>query len=478
MEKSIIIDVGLVYTRAAIFEDNQLVNIFLDNHDEKQIQGTIYQGRITNIVKNIKAAFVDIGQPKSAFLHYEDTPEKLKGKLQNNQRMMVQVIKEGVGNKGPKATAFINITGKFMVLLPLETTIGVSRKISDESQRKRLKQLIRRNNPKKYGVIIRTGAVGATDDQLEQELKSLISKWETIETKSVAASSGTILHQEPSLPMQVVREHANENIKEIVINDLGEGEKIQEFLSKNIPGLQEKVRMVDPVTNLYGAYNIDQDIEGALRKKIWLKSGANIIIEKTEAMNIIDVNSAKAVKTKQKDKMILKINLQAAKESARQIRLRNLSGIIIIDFIAMDHISHQEQVIESLQEELNKDKIKTQLYPMTQLGLVQMTRQRRHISLQEQIMQHCRYCQSPYVHLNNGYLLVEIEKDIRNFVRESIHKNFEIRGQESLINYLDQSFMIKDKLESKYQVNLKLLKKPHNEKTPYDIKPIYSSLNN
>ena len=150
MEKSIIMDVGVVYTRAAIFEDNQLVSLFLENNFEKQIQGTIYQGRIANIVKNIKAAFVDIGQAKTAFLHYEDIPEVFKGKLQNNQRMMIQVVKEGTGNKGPKATAFINITGKFIVLLPFEKTIGISRKISEEDERKKLKSLILAHNPKKY----------------------------------------------------------------------------------------------------------------------------------------------------------------------------------------------------------------------------------------------------------------------------------------------------------------------------------------
>ena len=476
MERKIIIDVGIVYTRAAIFEGDQLVNILLENHFEKQIQGTIYQGCISNTVKSIKAAFVDIGQAKTAFLHYEDIPEHLKGKLQNNQRMMVQVIKEGVGNKGPKATAFINITGKFMVLLPFEKTIGISKKILDEDQRKRLKNLLLKNNPKKYGVIIRTGAVEATEDQLLLELQELIEKWEIVETKSIGAARATVLYEEPSLPMKVVREYANDQIKEIVINDEGQGELINAFLLKNLEEAQDKLRVVSPLTNLYGAYNIDKEIDHALKKQIWLKSGANIVIEKTEAMNVIDVNSAKFTKTKQKDKMLLKANLQAAKESARQIRLRNLSGIIIIDFIDMSDHNHQDQVIEALQLELSKDKIKTQVYPMTQLGLVQITRQRRHISLQEQIMQHCNCCHSPYVHVAYDYLLVHIEKEIKDIVRESIHRDIAIVSEEDFIKHIKKSPLIQTTLEAKYNIKLKLIVDNEKKKTQYDIKPLHNSI--
>ena len=472
MERSIIIDAGTVYTRAAIFEEDQLVNIFLENNFEKQIQGTIYQGSIANTVKGIKAAFLDIGQSKTAFLHYEDIPEHLKGKLQNNQRMMVQVVKEGVGNKGPKVTAFINITGKFMVLLPFEKTIGISRKISNEQERKRLKKLFIKHNPKKYGLIIRTGAVEATDSQLALELEELIEKWEMVETKSIGAAKATVLYEEPSLAMKVVREYANDQMKEIVINDAQQGQLINDFLSQNLEGLRDKVRVVSPVSNLYGSYTIDKEIEKALKKQVWLKSGANIVLEKTEAMNVIDVNSAKFTKTKEKDKMILKINLQAAKESARQIRLRNLSGIIIIDFIDMIDPHHQDQVMETLQVELSKDKIKTQVYPMTQLGLVQITRQRKHISLQEQMMQYCNCCHSPYVHVGYDYLLVDVEKEIRELVRESIHREIALIGEADFIKHIKKSPEIQIALESRYDIRLQLIGDSEKKKTQYDIKPL------
>lgn len=473
MERSIIIDVGVVYTRAAIFEDGRLVNILLENHHRKQVQGTIYQGRIANTVKSIKAAFVDINQSKTAFLHVEDIPEQLQGKLQNNQRMVIQVVKEGMGNKGPKATAFINITGKFMVLLPFEKTIGISKKIEDKAQRKRLKNLLLTNNPEKYGIIVRTGASKVTDDQLVCELEELIGKWKAIDKMSVGAASGTVLYEEPSLSMKAVREYANEQIKEIVINDPEEGQLIRTFLSKNLKGIADKVRIVSHLSNLYGAYNIDQEIKKSLEKKVWLKCGANIVIEKTEAMNVIDVNSAKFITTKQKDKMILKTNLQAAKESARQIRLRNLSGIILIDFIDMNDLDHQAQVIETLELELSKDKTKTKVYSMTSLGLVQITRQKKSNSLQEQIMQHCSCCNSPYVHISYDYLLVEMEKEIRDIVRESIHRDITIISEADFIKYIKRSSVTQSRLESKYGIKIQWIVDSEKKKTQYEVKVQY-----
>ena len=306
------------------------------------------------------------------------------------------------------------------------------------------------------------------------EFEELIKKWETINQLSIGAAGGTVLYEEPSLSMKVVREYANEQTKEIVINDPKQGKLIQTFLSSKVKNTEDKIRLVSVLSNLYGGYNIDKEIEGALKKKIWLKSGANIIIEKTEAMNVIDVNSAKFIASKQKNKMILKTNLQAAQESARQIRLRNLSGIILIDFIDMDDVDHQNQVIETLELELKKDKIKTTVYPMTSLGLVQITRQRKSNSLQEQIMQHCSCCNSPYVHIAYDYLLVGVEKEIRNIVKESIHRKIAIRSEKAFIKHIQKFSAIQSMLESKYEVKLTLIIDDEKKKTEYEVKPHYS----
>lgn len=473
MEKSIIIDVGVMYTRAAVCEDNQLANIFLENNYDKQIQGAIYQGKISNIVKGIKAAFVDIGNSKKAFLHYEDIPESLKEKVQNNQRIAVQVVKEGAGNKGPKVTAYINIIGKNMVLLPFEKTIAISRKITNPEERKRLKKIIKDNNDKEYGVIIRTGAMWATDEQLSFELSQLRQKWEEISIKSTAVCAGTVLHEELSLPMKVIREHANDQISEIVINDEIEGEKIRNLLSNSMKDIENKLRIVSNKINLYGAYGIEKEIEKALQKQIWLKSGANIVIEKTEAMNIIDVNSAKFINTKQKSKMILKANLQAAKESARQIRIRNLSGIILIDFIDMEDDAHKNQVLEILHTELEKDKIKTRVYPITQLGIAQITRQRGNLSLQEQIAVKCKCCNQPYKYISYSYLLVDIEKRIREIVRESIHKDINIVAEDEFIKYIESLDKLKLELEEKYNIKIELVQDKKMQKNQYNVEIVH-----
>lgn len=470
VETSIIIDIGVSYTRASICEDGHLVNIFLDNNYETQIQGTIYQGKVSNVVKGIKAAFIDIGGPKKAFLHYRDVPEHLKGKLQNNQRIMVQVVKEGVGDKGPKVTAFINLSGRYTVLLPFEKTIGISRKIESNHERQRLKEIIIEHNPKQYGVIVRTGAATIATEVLALELEELVARWEQIETKAIGAAAETVLYEEPSLPMKVIREYASKDIKEIVINHEEEAAQLRQFLERYLPEVQDRLRVVDYTTNLYGAYGIDKEIEKALKQRIWLKSGANIVIEKTEAMNVIDVNSAKLTTIKQQDKTILKVNLQAAKESARQIRLRNLSGIIIIDFIDMDNEAHKDQVVHELQLELNKDKVKTRVFPITELGLLQMTRQRKNLSLSEQITQKCFCCQTDHVAISYDYLLVGIEKEVQDIARESNHRDVEIKTSEEFIKHIENRPRFKEEIKLKYGVTLYLKQGHHNDKTGYDIK--------
>ncbi len=476
METSIIIDVGISYTRAAICEDDELVNILLENNYDRQIQGTIYQGKVSNVVKGIKAAFIEIGSLKKAFLHYKDIPEELKGKLQNNQRMMVQVVKEGIGDKGPKVTAFINISGKYIILLPFEKTVGISKKIQDEHERKRLKDIIIKHNPEQYGVIVRTGAARATSKRLSLELEELIARWEEIETRSIGAAGETILYREPSLPMKVVREYANQGIKEIVINNQDESDKVVDFLSKHLKEIKDRVRMVDQTTNLYGAYNIDKEIQKALKQRIWLKSGANIIIEQTEAMHVIDVNSAKLTTIKQKDKTILKANLQAAKESARQIRIRNLSGIIVIDFIDMVYEEHKDEVIEALELELSKDKIKSRVYPMTELGIVQITRQRRQLSLKEQITRSCDSCHTAHMETSYDYLFMSIEKEIRDIARESIHKEVEMRASTELVKHINKCPNFIKEIQVKYGVTLYITEDNNLKGTKYDIKALYKEI--
>lgn len=476
VEKSIIIDKGISYTRAAICEDDKLVTILLENNDDKQIQGTIYQGKVSNVVKGIKAAFIEIGQEKKAFLHDRDIPEHLKGNLQNNQRIMVQVVKEGAGNKGPKVTGFINMAGQYIILLPYEATVGISKKIVEPKERNRLRRIIKDHNPRKYGVIVRTGAAKASTQSLVEELEGLIRAWEEIEIRSIGAAGESVLYKEPSLPVKVIREHINQNIKEIVINDPYEAELITQYLAGHTQALKDKVRLVDRLTNLYGAYGLDKEIEKALKKHIWLKSGANIILEKTEAMNVIDVNSAKLTTMKNKDKTILKANLEAAKESARQIRIRNLSGMILIDFIDMDNEDHENQVLEALALELSKDKVKTRLYPFTELGLVQITRQRKQLSLEEQVMKNCSCCKSSYTEVSYDYILVGIEKELRDIARESIHRSVNIKAGKELFKHLKRKPNLSQKIEAKYGLVTHLIEDLTMNHGGYEIKAQYKEI--
>lgn len=407
MKKEILISIDEYENRVAILEEGRLCEIYISRED--RILGSIYKGKVTNILSGMQAAFVNIGLDKSAFLCVDDVLIKnrldediesieehrrlsIKDILKANQETLVQVIKEPIGSKGPRVTTQIALPGRYLVYLPMAQYIGVSRKIKDEKERERLKNTAKKIRRSKDGLIVRTVAEYKDKEELEKDYLFLTRLWKKIAQVSKKKKAPYLVHQELTLVYQIIRDVFSEDFDKLIVDSINEYERILEFLELFSPDLKNKISFYQDELPLFQHYGIEKEIEKALKKKVWLASGGYIVIEKTEALIVIDVNTGKYVGRTSLAETILKTNLEATREIAHQLRLRDIGGIIIIDFIDMDFEEDKKKVLDKLEEELKKDRNKTFIIGMTELGLVQLTRKRSRKDLTAYLSESCPYC--------------------------------------------------------------------------------------
>lgn len=378
---------------SSYFEKDELVQINVESEEKESILGNIYLGKVKNIVKNIDAAFVEIENKQMCYLSLSanESPifanSKNTNKINVGDTLVVQVSKEDVKTKAPVVTANINFTGKYIVLTHGKTGIGISGKIKSEEERERLKNIIRPFSGESYGWIVRTNAEGALQEQILQEINTLKALYENILQFGVQKSRFSKLYEAPAGFLCDIRNERAESLNEIITDDKKIFKKMQEYLNCYQKEDLEKLRFYEdesyPLEKLYG---IESKLEKALQKNVWLKSGGTLVIEPTEALTVIDVNTGKAVKgNKKMQETFLKVNLEAAEEIAKQIRLRNLSGIIVIDFIGLDAKEDEKLLLKKLEDCLERDLVKTVLVDITPLGLVEITRKKVRKPLHEQI---------------------------------------------------------------------------------------------
>ncbi|NLL61387.1 MAG: Rne/Rng family ribonuclease [Candidatus Atribacteria bacterium] len=401
--KQVIIDSGLSEERIAILENNKLVEIYIERLEDRKIIGNIYRAKVMNVLPGIEAAFVDIGTDRNAFLHLDDVLQSFGRKASKDtdinklikvgQEIDVQVAKEAIMPKGAKVTTNISLPGRYLVLMPNNDTIAISRRIEHEEERERLKKIVQQMKRDDHGYIIRTAAIGKEEEDLLPDMDFLIRLWDKIQKRSRRAKTPLLLHEDLSLTYRVIRDLFTEEIDEFVVNSEQEYEKIINYLDTLfLVELKPKVSYYDGEKPVFEAYNIEKEISKALEKKIWLKCGGYLVFDEAEALTVVDVNTGKYVGGKKMRNTILKTNLQAAEEIARQLRLRDIGGIIIIDFIDMDNKEDQEKVINKLAEELKKDRTKSNIVQTTELGLVEMTRKRSKRDLDSLLRTACPYC--------------------------------------------------------------------------------------
>jgi len=443
MTKEVLMDASLGEIRLAVLEDGELAEFHVEKRDDEITLGNIYRGRVERVLPGMQSAFVDIGISKNAFLHIKDLlPEgkeyrrsavkpdgvtpRIGELLKAGQEITVQVVKEKSGQKGPRVTTRISLPGRFSVLLPGRNAAGISRRMEDSEERKRLKELARMLKPEGAGLIIRTAARSVPAEWLRDEINELIEKWEMIRKEQEGGPVPRCLYSEPDFVSQMVREHLTPDLGRIIVNDRDIWERINQVLDSASPGFRPKVEYFDKDYDLFAYYHVESALNQALARKVYLKSGGYLIFDKTEAMTVIDVNSGRYVGKNSLEETAYKINMEAAEMIARQVRLRNIGGIVIIDFIDMQNESHREEVVAALKEAVKRDRTQTVVVGMTNLGLVEMTRKKIRPPLASYLTVDCQYCGGSGRRLSPEEAARNAEKRIMEYLSRSRAGSLEI----------------------------------------------------
>lgn len=458
MYKQIIINMAEHETRVALLEDGNIAELFIERGDVSDIAGNIYKGKVQRVLPGMQAAFVDIGLEQAAFIYVSDINDERYGKVENflidrkedevdflninspdlspslinyeyhieemiteGQDIMVQAAKAPLGSKGARITTHISLPGRFLVLVPTSDHIGISRKIEDETERNRLKEIVESLRRDNFGYIVRTAAEDVQKEKIAYEMGFLKNLWENIQKKYQTAPAPYLVHKEVTISLRAVRDLLLHEAEKLIIDSRSGYESILSFLDSLVPSLKDSVEFYEGLEPIFDAYNLEGDISRALTKKVWLKSGGYIVIEHTEALIAIDVNTGRFVGKYNLEETILKTNLEAVKEIAYQIRLRDIGGIIIIDFIDMQKKSNQEKVFNALKQVLLKDKSKTHILPISEMGLIQMTRKRIRKSLTRILCEPCFYCDG------EGYLISR-QTICYNIYREILRESRDMMG--------------------------------------------------
>lgn len=427
MNKEIIVQSNEDETQVAVLENEQLVEIYIERSVSDRLVGSIFKGRVENVLPGMQAAFVNIGLEKNAFLYVEDALPNgtqldngvklnIRDILKEGQEILVEVVKEPVGNKGPRVTRQLTLPGRFLVLMPNVDYVGISRRISNEEERERLKQIAEKIKPESYGIIVRTVAEGASEEDLKEDLDLLINNWRKILQRERNSGAPALIHKDLELVKRILRDVVTDDVRRITVNSQATYEQIMEIMAGK---LKFKINLVEE-QDLFSRYNIHQELSKALKRKVWLKSGGYIVIDQTEALTSIDVNTGKYVGSVDLADTVLKINLEAVVEIARQLRLRNIGGIIIIDFIDMENEEHRKEVLAKLEEELHRDKTKAHILGITSLGLVEMTRKKTRHSLSTALEKPCPCCEGKGRVLSESTIVIQIKEKLRELAARTM----------------------------------------------------------
>jgi ribonuclease E len=405
-----------VATQVAVLEGRSLVEHYVSRPTDttQQIDGNIYLGKVQNVLPGMEAAFVDIGTPKNGVLYRDDVTfdeseiegrrPKIERLLRNGQAVVVQVTKNPIGTKGARLTQEVSLAGRFVVMIPNQPgTYGISKRLSDD-ERKRLRKILDEIRPAENGLIVRTAADGASAEELARDLKRLSAQWEDISKRAAKNRPAMLLHQEPDLAIRVIREEFNKEYRGVVIDDPALYEEIRRYVEAITPELADRVELYTDPLPIFERYHVHEQLHKALERKVWLPSGGSIIIERTEALTVIDVNTAKNVGRSNLEETVFANNLEAAEEVARQLRLRDIGGIIVIDFIDMEIRKNREEVTRKFKEALARDKTRTQVFDISELGLVEMTRKRISEGLVEAFSTICTTCEGRGIILDESLL--------------------------------------------------------------------------
>jgi len=437
LDKRIIVDVHYGQFRVAMLEDGELVELYIEDQDSQQILGSIYRGKVVNVLPGMHAAFVDIGIERNAFLYFGDiNADKtlfqfgsgnsvleldMRDSIREGKEITVQVVKEAMGTKGARVTTYATLPSRYLVLMPYVNHVGVSRRIESEEERQRLKMIAEQIKPKDMGIIVRTAAEGKQKEDFYPDIEFLCKLWRNIKDKESKSKAPKLVHKDESLIFRAVRDLFTGDVNMFIINNRDQHARVLELIDLIAPSYKNRVFYTDLNGDVFNQYSIDSKIEKAIQKKVWLKNGGYLVIDDAEALTAIDVNTGKFVGKLNLEDTVLKTNLEAAEEIGRQVRLRDIGGIIIIDFIDMIRTEHRERVLNTLKQAFKKDRTKTHIMGFTGLGLVEMTRKKVRQRLASTLVKPCPYCSGTGMVYSEMAVMVRVEKELEKlFEKEAL----------------------------------------------------------
>jgi ribonuclease G len=460
MRKDIIINSTPHEVRVAILEDGEPVELLIERADARRIVGNLYKGKVTSVKPGLQAAFVDIGMEKAGFLHASDVVHSGTGEddedddeddrrrdrnapvpdiadmLKVGDDIVVQVTKEPISTKGPRLTADLSLPGRYLVMMPKGRHIGVSRKIADRRERVRLKQYLQKHRPDRGAFIIRTAAEGADEDAIRTDVHYLSELTNTIREQAKEVVAPGLVHEDVGLVVGLIRDIFKEDVEELIIDDREDQRKLLEYARFFAPKLEKRIRLYTGDLPIFDHYDIEQEIKKSLDKRVWMKKGGYLIIEQTEALVSIDVNTGRFVGKKNQEETIFQTNMIAAREVARQLRLRDIGGIIVVDFIDMETEGNKRRVLAELRNHLKRDRARTKVFQVSGLGLIEMSRQRVRPSLMSQLSDPCPYCNGTGKVLSLETMSNRIERLVHRIAIVTKEKRLQIQANPMLALYL------------------------------------------
>jgi ribonuclease G len=489
--EEILINITPQETRVAIIENGTLQEVSIERQSSRGIVGNIYKGKVNRVLPGMEAAFVDIGLEKAGFLHVSDIDigsangngdeegdvrPAINELLHESQTLLVQVVKDPMGTKGSRLTTSISVPSRYLVYMPNSSNVGVSVKIEDEAERERLKNLLQacRAENQIGGCIIRTAAEGVDEKELQRDMSFLSKLWGSLLESAEEVQSGTIIHEDLPLSIRTLRDMVGVDTNLVKVDSRETFQKMNAFAERYIPDLPTRIEHYPGDRPLFDLYNIDDELQRALARQVGLKSGGYLIIDQTEAMTTIDINTGAFVGHQNLEETIFKTNMEASQAIARQLRLRNLGGIIIIDFIDMERDDHKRQVLNSLQKYLDKDHAKTQVCEVSPLGLVEMTRKRTRESLEHVLCEPCKICHGRGSLKTTETVCYEIFREILREARfyDEAQQLLVMANQDVVDRLLDEEAANLAELETFVKIPVKLQVEAHLSQESYDVVPV------
>ncbi len=388
-------------TQIAVLEEGDIVEHYVTRHDDRSIAGNVYLGKVQNVLPGMEASFVDIGESRNGVLYAGevgiageegDEVPRIETVLKSGQPILVQVTKDPMRAKGARLTALVSIAGRHLVLVPHAKSVGVSRRLSD-AERSRLRDFAQAMRPDDHGLIVRTAAEGASQDDLERDLQRLLETWTEIEKRSKGAKAPTLLYSEPELELRVIRDLFNKEVSRCIVDESDLEYKLRSYIRTTTPDLDSRLELFEGQLPIFEEYRVQEQIRKSLDRKVWLPSGGHLVIDRTEAMTVIDVNTGKFVGKSSLEETVFRTNKEAAIEVSRQLRLRDIGGIIVIDFIDMEDQSNRDELLKTFRRALDTDRTRTQVFDISSLGLVQMTRKNVSAGIVEAFSDACPTCE-------------------------------------------------------------------------------------